>query len=156
MIAACFALVLVSSQLLLQRAYRPSGTVAIAFWMCAAAARAGSWYLTNAEYVKPHTLLVEQQRWNVSPVLNETRGVAFMDGQLFITDYRSGAVVATDPVRKASRLVFDRVSASPSDHPSDVQVGPDMGHSGVRTERMMEFFIENLIVRGASAPTSQD
>jgi dipeptidyl-peptidase-4 len=28
----------------------------------------------------------------------------------------------------------------------DVQVGPDYGHSGLRSERMMEFFIENLVV----------
>jgi hypothetical protein len=26
-----------------------------------------------------------------------------------------------------------------------LQVGPDQGHSGVNNQRMMEFFIENLI-----------
>jgi dipeptidyl-peptidase 4 len=35
----------------------------------------------------------------------------------------------------------------------DVQVGPDMGHSGVRQERMMEFFIENLVLRPVTAGT---
>jgi dipeptidyl-peptidase-4 len=35
----------------------------------------------------------------------------------------------------------------------DVQVGPDRGHSGINTDRMMEFFIENLIVR-PPAPTT--
>jgi dipeptidyl-peptidase-4 len=29
----------------------------------------------------------------------------------------------------------------------DVQVGPDRGHSGINNDRMMEFFIENLVVR---------
>ena len=29
----------------------------------------------------------------------------------------------------------------------DVQVGPDRGHSGINTDRMMEFFIENLVVK---------
>ncbi len=29
----------------------------------------------------------------------------------------------------------------------DVQVGPDLGHSALRQERMMEFFIENLVMR---------
>ena len=29
----------------------------------------------------------------------------------------------------------------------DLQVGPDMGHSAVSTERMMEFFIENLVMK---------
>lgn len=31
----------------------------------------------------------------------------------------------------------------------EVQVGPDAGHSGIRQERMMEFFIENLVLNGA-------
>ncbi|MFL6274105.1 MAG: DPP IV N-terminal domain-containing protein [Blastocatellia bacterium] len=34
----------------------------------------------------------------------------------------------------------------------EVQVGPDMGHSGLRPDRMMEFFIENLVLR--NGPTS--
>ncbi len=29
----------------------------------------------------------------------------------------------------------------------EVQVGPDAGHSGIDTQRMMEFFLENLVVR---------
>jgi dipeptidyl-peptidase-4 len=29
----------------------------------------------------------------------------------------------------------------------ELQVGPDAGHSGVNTQRMMEFFIENLVMR---------
>jgi dipeptidyl-peptidase 4 len=28
----------------------------------------------------------------------------------------------------------------------EVQVGPDQGHSGVNQQRMMEFFIENLVL----------
>jgi dipeptidyl-peptidase-4 len=28
----------------------------------------------------------------------------------------------------------------------EVQVGPDQGHSGLNMQRMMEFFIENLVV----------
>ena len=33
----------------------------------------------------------------------------------------------------------------------EVQVGPDQGHSGLRPDRMMEFFIENLVMNPASA-----
>ena len=29
----------------------------------------------------------------------------------------------------------------------EVQVGPDMGHTAVNQQRMMEFFIENLVLR---------
>lgn len=34
----------------------------------------------------------------------------------------------------------------------EVQVGPDQGHSGIRADRMMEFFIENLVVNPVSTP----
>jgi dipeptidyl-peptidase-4 len=33
----------------------------------------------------------------------------------------------------------------------DVQVGPDRGHSGINPDRMMEFFIENLVPRTAGS-----
>jgi dipeptidyl-peptidase-4 len=36
----------------------------------------------------------------------------------------------------------------------EVQVGPDRGHSGINTDRMMEFFIENLVVRPAAQTTT--
>jgi dipeptidyl-peptidase-4 len=35
----------------------------------------------------------------------------------------------------------------------EVQVGPDRGHSGINNDRMMEFFIENLIVKPPSQTT---
>src|SRR5687768_14607655 len=37
----------------------------------------------------------------------------------------------------------------------DVQVGPDLGHTGVNQQRMMEFFIENLVLRPATASSTQ-
>jgi len=33
----------------------------------------------------------------------------------------------------------------------ELQVGPDAGHSGMNPQRMMEFFIENLVMRPARA-----
>jgi dipeptidyl-peptidase-4 len=33
----------------------------------------------------------------------------------------------------------------------EVQVGPDQGHSNVNAQRMMEFFIENLVLRAPAA-----
>jgi dipeptidyl-peptidase-4 len=32
----------------------------------------------------------------------------------------------------------------------ELQVGPDLGHTGVNQGRMMEFFIENLVMRPAA------
>jgi dipeptidyl-peptidase 4 len=36
----------------------------------------------------------------------------------------------------------------------DLQVGPDRSHSGINSDRMMEFFIENLIMKPAVSPTN--
>jgi dipeptidyl-peptidase-4 len=36
----------------------------------------------------------------------------------------------------------------------EVQVGPDRGHTGLNQDRMMEFFIENLVLRPASTTTT--
>jgi dipeptidyl-peptidase-4 len=36
----------------------------------------------------------------------------------------------------------------------EVQVGPDAGHSGVNQQRMMEFFIENLVIAKPPAVTT--
>lgn len=36
----------------------------------------------------------------------------------------------------------------------EVQVGPDRGHSGINQDRMMEFFIENLVLRPATGATN--
>jgi len=33
----------------------------------------------------------------------------------------------------------------------ELQVGPDQGHSGMNQQRMMEFFIENLVLHPAAA-----
>jgi dipeptidyl-peptidase-4 len=38
----------------------------------------------------------------------------------------------------------------------EVQVGPDQGHSGIKQERMMEFFIENLVMKPAAPERVKD
>jgi dipeptidyl-peptidase-4 len=36
----------------------------------------------------------------------------------------------------------------------EVQVGPDRGHSGINQDRMMEFFVENLLMKSAAASST--
>ena len=36
----------------------------------------------------------------------------------------------------------------------EVQVGPDRGHTGINPDRMMEFFIENLIEKPSVTTTN--
>jgi dipeptidyl-peptidase-4 len=35
----------------------------------------------------------------------------------------------------------------------DLQLGPDQGHSGLNSQRMLEFFIENLVLSPAGPKT---
>jgi dipeptidyl-peptidase-4 len=37
----------------------------------------------------------------------------------------------------------------------DLQLGPDAGHSGLNSQRMMEFFIENLVMKNAGSATDR-
>nr|MBA2258528.1 hypothetical protein [Acidobacteriota bacterium] len=37
----------------------------------------------------------------------------------------------------------------------DVQVGPDLGHSGINQGHMMEFFLEHLVVRAPASSSTQ-
>ena len=77
--------------------------------------------------------------------------------------YNAGSVMTYAPNLKG-RLLLYYGTADNNVHPNnmmqliqslqranksfDVQVGPDQGHSGVNNGRMMEFFIENLVMRG--------
>jgi dipeptidyl-peptidase-4 len=36
----------------------------------------------------------------------------------------------------------------------ELQAGPDRGHSGINPDRMMEFFIENLVMKPAASPAT--
>lgn len=79
--------------------------------------------------------------------------------------YDSGAVM-TYANRLKGRLMIYYGTADNNVHPSnsmqliqalqraqksfDVQVGPDAGHSAVGQQRMMEFFIENLVMRSTT------
>jgi dipeptidyl-peptidase 4 len=36
----------------------------------------------------------------------------------------------------------------------DLQVGPDQGHAGLNGARMMEFFIENLVLKSPTSVTA--
>lgn len=79
--------------------------------------------------------------------------------------FDAGSVMTYAPNLKG-RLMLYFGSADNNVHPSnmmqliqalqrsgksfEVQVGPDQGHSGINQDRMMEFFIENLVMKGAA------
>ena len=83
--------------------------------------------------------------------------------------YNAGSAMTYVPKLKG-RLMLYYGTADNNVHPSnmmqfiqalqragksfDVQVGPDAGHSGINSQRMMEFFIENLVMRPATMTTT--
>jgi dipeptidyl-peptidase-4 len=83
--------------------------------------------------------------------------------------YNAGSAMTYVPKLKG-RLMLYYGTADNNVHPSnmmqliqalqragksfEVQVGPDQGHSGLNQARMMEFFIENLVMRPASVTTT--
>jgi sugar lactone lactonase YvrE len=126
-LSASFAIVLIGSQVL-QPGVRPGlRRQTLLGWLGAAVVLAGSWYVTNAEYVKPRTLLAEHHRWTLPAELNEARGLAYLDGLLYVAAYRSGTLLAFDPTSASSPrfLVSAPSDASARERPSDVRIGPD-------------------------------
>jgi sugar lactone lactonase YvrE len=84
------------------------------------------WYATNAEYLKPRTMLSELHRWTLPAELDETRGMTYLEGILYITAYRSGSLIAFDPATgTVHSLLQSPPGAEVRERPSDVQVGPD-------------------------------
>jgi dipeptidyl-peptidase-4 len=83
--------------------------------------------------------------------------------------YKLGSAMTYAPQLKG-RLMLYYGTADNNVHPSnmmqlilalqeagksfDVQVGPDRGHSGINAERMMEFFIDALVVKPQAATTT--
>jgi hypothetical protein len=126
-ILASFAIILVCSQFLQPGAAVRIGRRAAVAWFGAALALTGGWYVTNAEYLKPRTLLVERHRWSLPADLDETRGLAYLDGVLYIAAYRSATLIAFDPAGGTPpRYLLSPPAGGPvRQRPSDVQAGPD-------------------------------
>jgi sugar lactone lactonase YvrE len=129
---------------------RPQAAVG---WLGAAAVLAGSWYVTNAEYVKPRTLLAEVHRWTLPAALEETRGLAYLDGVLYVTAYRSGTLVAFDPANAGAPrfLVSTPPGTTAQERPSDAQVGPDgllyVLNNGVGNRALLVLARDEQVVR---------
>jgi dipeptidyl-peptidase-4 len=72
--------------------------------------------------------------------------VAGLTGRLMIY-YGSG----DDNVHPNNQMAFIK-ALQDARKSFEVQVGPDRGHSGVNQERMMEFFIESLVLKTPATP----
>jgi DNA-binding beta-propeller fold protein YncE len=85
----------------------------------------GGWLVMNYEYLRPHTALTEVKRWPLTPLVHP-HGIAYQDGQVFITDFAGGTVSVLDTRTGAHRLPLPLSGGSGAyARPGTIQLGPD-------------------------------
>jgi dipeptidyl-peptidase-4 len=110
-------------------------------WTAAAASSAvTSWYHYDSIYTERYMWIPQENKagYEAGSAMNFAKNLT---GRLLI--YYGTADNNVHP-NNAMQLIRALQSARKS---FEVQVGPDAGHSGVDNQRMMEFFLENLVLR---------
>jgi dipeptidyl-peptidase-4 len=110
-------------------------------WAAAAASSAvTSWYHYDSIYTERYMWIPQENKdgYEAGNAMNYAKN---LKGRLLI--YYGTADNNVHP-NNSMQLIRALQQAGKS---FEVQVGPDAGHSGVNNQRMMEFFIENLILR---------
>jgi hypothetical protein len=84
LIAVAFLVVLAGTLLLARPSARRLRPAPLLAWTGAALLVGLGWWVINADYLKPKTLLVEQHRWVLPHPLPEAHGIAYLAGKIFI------------------------------------------------------------------------
>jgi sugar lactone lactonase YvrE len=81
----------------------------------------------NLEHLKPRTMLTQLGQWDLTPPVDQPRGIAFHEGKLYVTGYESRSLLALDVASGASAPVLPVAAGAPLTytHPGAVEVGPD-------------------------------
>ena len=110
-----------------------------AFAAASAASAVTSWYQYDTIYTERY-MWIPQENKDGYEAGNAMKYIDNLKGRLMI--YYGTADNNVHPTN-AMQLIQALQKAGKS---FEVQVGPDAGHSGLRPDRMMEFFIENLVL----------
>ncbi|MFL5734679.1 MAG: SMP-30/gluconolactonase/LRE family protein [Chloroflexia bacterium] len=96
-------------------------------WLAAIVLVGAGWLTINAEYLKHRSVLHEQARWNINRPLDQPLGIAYLDGRIYLVDYRGGAAGTLDTRTGAFEVLTPQGADGPLSytHPGDVKVGPD-------------------------------
>jgi hypothetical protein len=143
-LAAAMLLVLLCELLLFAGVTVPGGTGGhrssrraartVLGWIAAIALIAAGWLVMNYPYLRHKTTLAERQRWTIDVPLHEARGIAYLEGKVYIAAYGErfpdgstgpGQVAVLD-VAKGSVVPFQPFSADGPlqwAHPGDVKLG---------------------------------
>jgi len=106
---------------------RRGGRWAVAGWAFALLLLGSGWYLTAGERIGSRTVLVARRRFPLAPAPKEPYGIAYLDGIVYIADYRGAAVGALDTRSGDYRLVRPHSGGLPLAfaQPGDVKAGAD-------------------------------
>ncbi len=115
-----------------QRAQRSIGYKPLPFamqgvtWVVGLLLVGGTWYFTNFEQLQHKTELVEINRWTAGEEINASRGIAYLDGKVYVPDWDTNRLIVFDTTTGESRTlpVLDENGNNPLDHPGDIVVGP--------------------------------
>jgi hypothetical protein len=122
-------------------------------WLVALALIGSGWLTINAEYLKHRTILAQQKRWAVNPPPVQPLGIAYLNGTVFITDYRQATLTALDTSTGESRAVVPHTAQGPLNytHPGDIKVGPDgllyLLNNGGSTQALLVMKPDGEVVR---------
>jgi hypothetical protein len=98
-----------------------------ALWAVSLVALGGGWYNMNLDFLQHKTELVEQQRWALNPAPKLPRGITYLNGKVYITDYDGDALGELDTGSGAYKFVQPVKGGTPValSHPGDIKVGSD-------------------------------
>ncbi|MEO8286843.1 MAG: hypothetical protein ABI670_10455 [Chloroflexota bacterium] len=125
--------IIVLGYMLMTRWRREQGTRHLPFaaqglvWVAVVAAASGSWFISNFDYIKHKTELVEVQRIGANPGLAAARGIEYLDGKVYVTDPQSKVVGVFDLASK-SYSQWEAMSDGtpvPFAGPGDIKEGPN-------------------------------
>jgi hypothetical protein len=124
-VLACYLLIIRQRRLNTGRVWSPSAHMSV--WLGVFALVGAGWLGMNFEHLKPKTVLTQVGEWELSPQVDQPRGIAFNQGKLYVTGYESRSLVALDVASGTSGLVQPVSSGTPLTytHPGGVEVGPD-------------------------------
>jgi hypothetical protein len=120
------------------------------------AGTASAWAAENLDYLKPRTTLVERHRWALATQLQEPRGIAYLDGKIYVAAREPagrGHVGKFDLSTGDYKIVQPMSDGRPVDyaHPTDVKVGPDgllyVLENGEKAENVLVMGPDGRVIR---------
>ena len=106
----------------------PYGTQG-AMWAVTILVVGSGWLFMNYQYLKHHTTVVQVNRWNLIPPLEEAYGITYFNGTLYLSAYNrntAGFVATFDPATGAYTPIQPQSpDGAQFSHVGDVKPGPD-------------------------------